>query len=320
MRTVKRYAWGVLLAGLLAGCSSGTTGSPTPAAAAPALDTALEAVSPTALGDTGEFEFGDTVRLSALAAANKKVWAFETYAGSGPLTPYGVVIKDVLGVDLSKATSALTVGSPPAAMVVITGGQDAAAIAAAATKSGWTGSGTLTRSQDLTAGADKSAGLIISSPKIRPDGADVVLGNSEADLSLAGAGDRSSAGDGVGPMLAAGTNCLGDVVMAQGMGFTKTTSPTAVGVRATADKITSVICLGAASADDATALADRVRTDLASGSSSATRRPYTDLLPGATVDILSGTPAMVRITVDTTGRSPELVRKMLVGRDLPGGN
>ncbi|MET3806341.1 hypothetical protein ABIB25_003351 [Nakamurella sp. UYEF19] len=318
MTTMKRYASGVLLAALLAGCTSATTGSPTPATAAPALSGALAGVAPAALGDNGDFEFGDTVRLEALAAADKKVWGYEIGAGSGSLSTYRVLMTDALGIDLGKSTSILNVGAPPATLVVVSGGQDAAAVTAAATKSGWKGSGTLIRAIDLTNAADETAVLTISVPQIRPAGADVVLGGARADLSLAGSGK----GAGSGAVLAAGTNCLGDVVMAQGTGFAEKAkqSPTAVGVRATADKITSVICRGAGSADEAAALADRVRTDLASGSSKASRRPYKQLLPGAVVEILSGTPSMVRITVDTTGQTPDLVRRMLFQDDLPGGN
>ncbi len=311
-----RYAAAILVTGVVAGCSGGTGGTPVKPTAT-ALVTALSAVAPAALGTTGSFEFGDTARLRALAGADKKVWGQDVLFGSGSLAPYGAVITEALGINLTAADSALAVGAPPATLVIVTGGQNAASITAAATKSGWVGSGTLTRKLDLSTADSATAGLMIAAPKIRPTGADVAVGLASADLSLVTSGSGANGG----AVVASGTACLGDVVLAQGTGFgSGAASPAkAVGVRTSSDRITSVICLGAASDGAATTLAGRVRTALSSGRSVSSQQPWKELLKNAVVDTVSGTPAMVRITTDTTGQNPLLVQRLLVQQDLPGG-
>ncbi len=318
MTKIRRYASAIMVVGVFAGCTGGVTGSPAPEKVSPALSAALSRVRPAALGETGDFEFGDTARLRELAATEPKVWRQETFAGSGSLAAYGQVIKDGLGIDLTTATSALTAGSAPAALVLITGGQHADAIKGAATKAGWSGSGTLTRPRDLSTMNSVGAGLAIFAPQIRPLGSDVVVGGLTADMSLLA---ESGAGADGGPLMTSATNCLGDVVLAQGTGFGTRTDPSAsaVGVRASSGRITSVICLEAGGSDQATELAGRVRTELASGTSARSGRPWKELLPNAVVDPVAGTPAMVRITSDTASTNPHLVLSLLVQRDLPDG-
>jgi hypothetical protein len=77
-----------------------------------------------------------------------------------------------------------------------------------------------------------------------------------------------------------------------------------------------VICLGAADAGAAEAVAGQARAALTTGRSRASGRPWTELLTSPNVEILPGSPTMVRITATTA--DPGLGQKMMVQRDIPG--
>ena len=307
------------MAFLLAACTSGTTGAPAPEPVVSALATTLSRVPTAALGSAGHFEFGDSVKLNSLAAGDK-LWKFERYDGAGSVSSLGALTGDAIGADLGKATALLTVGQPPNSMVLVVGGQNQQTVTAAAKKSGWSGTDILSRTPDLSSNQPGVANLSIFVAKIRPIGNDVVLSQSGGDpagISLAGASPSSPADQ--TPAVQSVTNCLGDVPLAMGTGI-NTAVPadlTAVGAGPGASGTASaVICLGATDVAAANTLADKVRTALASGKSKATQRPWTELLQSATVDVLSGTPAVVRIKASTS--TATLVVQMLGRLDLPG--
>ena len=313
----------VLVVGLLlSGCTSTITGSPTPAPAAArsALAAALSRVPAAALGDDGYFEFGDSARLRQLASADAQLWRFQGHAGAGPLSNYAAFTVEAIGVDLSTAASVLTVGQPPRSLIVITGGQDRSRITTAATKSGWTGAGVLSRDLDLSKGSNAVVGISLAAPKIRPIGSDVVLSQPDGDpVTVAeAAATAASPADRV-PALAATINCLGDVPSAQGFGLASADPSdwTATGAGAgTATTASSVICLGAADPAAAGTLADKVRAALATGKSKRSLQPWKTLLQSAKVDVVPGTPAMVRITANTA--TAVLTVQMLATRDIQG--
>lgn len=103
----------VLVVGLLlSGCTSSITGAPTPKAAGSALATALSRVPAADVG-SGNFEFGDSARLQQLARTDAAVWKFQVNTGASTLSTYAAYTVRTIGVDLSTAGSALTIGQPP---------------------------------------------------------------------------------------------------------------------------------------------------------------------------------------------------------------
>lgn len=299
----------VLLLGGVTGCS-GTGGTPEPAPVTSALSAAFDQVPVSALGASGEFEFGDLARLRTLNG--DQAWRFEAYRGMGSLASSARILKETIGIDPDTATTALSVGSPPAAMLLLTGGQDQQAITAAAIAAGWTGTGTLSHNLDLSGTNSTTALLVISASKIRPTGTDVVTGGQGSDPASININSDQP------PVVLAARNCLGDVVVAGGSGLTAAGPVTAAGVRVTSSGApTSVICLGSADQAAAKALAAKVTTELASGRTKATRQAWTELLPDPTVETLPGVPALVRITAAASSSKPTLVLSLLAQRDLP---
>ena len=316
---MRRSSAAVVVVLALAGCTSTITGSPTPGPAGSALATALSRVPAAALGD-GYFEFGDSARLQQLAGTDPAMWKFQVNTGASSLSNYATYTVDTIGVDLSSATSALTVGQPPSSMIVITGGQDRSRIVAAATRSGWTAGEVLSRDLDLSQGSAAIAGITLDAPRIRPIGADVVLGQAGADpagVAAAGTAARTPA-DQV-PGAKAATGCLGDVPTALGTGITSADASTWTVVGAGAGgpgTASSVICLGASDTAAADALADTVRSAVQTGRSERSGQPWRELLPSAKVDVLPGSPAAVRITAST--KTAGQVFSMLAAQDVPG--
>lgn len=316
MRRACTVVIGVLL---LSGCTSTVTGTPTPKAAGSPLATVLSRVPAADLGD-GSFEFGDSVRLRQLAGTDPAVWRFQVNTGASTLSTYAASIVQTIGVDLSAAGSALTVAEPPRSMIVITAGQDASKITAAATRSGWTAGDVLSRSLDLDNTSTATAGISLMAPKIRPIGADVVLSQPDADPTTVTASGAvaSSPADQV-PGVKDSINCLGDVPTAFGADVSSadpsgwTAAGAGEGGPGTA---ASVICLGAADPGTATALAGKVRSALDSGRSKRSGQPWKTLLPSAKVEVLPGSPTMVRVTASTA--TAALVATMLAARDIPG--
>ena len=149
---------------LLSGCTSTIGGFPAPTTAQTpppsatdsasgtrsALAAALSRVPATALGENGYVEFGNTARIRQLARSAPATWQPQLTAGAPALAGYATLAPEVIGVDLSAAATALTVGQAPRSMIVLAGGQQASTITAAATKSGWTGSGVLSKDLDLS--------------------------------------------------------------------------------------------------------------------------------------------------------------------------
>lgn len=305
---------------LLAGCTSTVTGTATPKAAGSALATVLSRVPAADLGD-GSFEFGDSARLRQLAGTDAAVWKFQVNTGASTLSSYAAYTVPTIGVDLSAAGSALTVGEPPRSMIVITGGQDGSKINAAATRSGWTAGQVLSRSLDLSNSSTATAGISLVAPKIRPIGADVVLSQPGGDPTTVTASGvvASSPADQI-PGMKASITCLGDVATAFGADVSAADPSgwTAVGsgAGAGAGTASSVICLGAADPGTATALADKVRSALDTGRSRRSGQPWKTMLPSAKVEVLPGSPTMVRIT--STTATAALVAAMLASGDIPG--
>lgn len=313
---------------LLAGCTSTIAGSPTPGAAGSTtppvagstLAAALSRVPAAGLGTDGYFEFGDSARLRQLAGTDAALWKFQENTGASALSPYATYAVATIGVDLSTAGSALTVGRAPRTIIVIAGGQDSTRIAAAATKSGWTGGAVLSRELDVSKDSSAAVGISLVAPKIRPMGSDVVLSQTGGDPTGVAAGDGTASSSAAQlPGVKATINCLGDVPSAAGadLASAEASAWTAVGTGAgDAGSASSVICLGAPDTASANSLAATVRSALDTGRSKRSGQPWRELLQSAKVDVLPGTPTMVRVTAGTA--TAVLVLQLLTGRDIPG--
>jgi hypothetical protein len=317
---MKRSGVLLVVALLLAGCTSTVSGSPTPPAAGSALAAALSRIPASTLGSDGYFEFGDSARLRQLAGTDAAIWKFQQNAGASGLSTYAAYTAETIGVDLSAASSALTVNQPPRTMVVLAGGQDRSKITAAATKSGWTGGEVLSRKLDISKGSSAVVGISLVAPKIRPVGSDVVLARTGADpTEVAASGTVAASSADQLPGMKAAILCLGDVPTASGADLTSTAAGewTAVGAGGgTGGTASSVICLGATDAAAANSLAATVRSALETGRSKRSRQPWSQLLKSATVDVLPGAPTMVRISAGTA--TAGLGLQLMEARDVPG--
>lgn len=308
--------------------TSGATGSPTPGASASptpgatgsTLTAALSRMPAAGLGTDGYFEFGDSARLRQLAGTDAALWRFQENTGASALSTYATYTVATIGVDLSTAGSALTVGQAPRTMIVIAGGQDPAKIAAAATKSGWTGGEVLSRKLDISKGSSAAVGISLVAPKIRPIGPDVVLSQAGGDPTGVAAIDGTATPSAAAlPGVKAAINCLGDVPSATGADLASADASdwTAVGAGAgAAGTASSVICLGSPDTATANSLAATVRSALDTGRSKRSGQPWRELLQSAEVDVLPGTPTMVRVTAGTA--TAVLGLQLLTGRDIPG--
>lgn len=259
--------------------TAASTATPTtaPTATGTSLAAALSRTPAGTLGSDGYFEFGDSTRLRQLAGTDATLWKFQQNTGASSLSTYAAYTVSTIGVDLSKAGSALTVGRAPRTMILIAGGQDPAKIAAAATKSGWSGGEVLSRQLDVSKGSSAVVGLSLVAPRIRPTGSDVVLSQSGGDPTVvaAGGGTANSSADQL-PGIKATINCLGHVPTAAGVDLTSADESawTAVGAGGgTKDTASSVICLGAADAAAANTLAATVRSVLETGRSKRSGQP-----------------------------------------------
>lgn len=292
------------------------------------LLTAMQRIDPTAMGGPVQFEFGDTRAIAGLGGGSE---VRQSLAGVGgqDVGVHAEQAKQVLGIDVAGSDMMLSAGVPPAELTLVIGGQSAAAITAAAGKSGWTGSGTLTHPATLS---DPDVELMLIATQIRPAGPDVAFGERYVDLG------RVDDGHGLAeqPGAAALAGCLGEVVAAlaapvqppRAAPAAPSTSPATValvhdaagGVRATAGSaaITSVLCLTTSTSQDAERLAAAMRSALATGSSTRSVQKWSGLLPRAKVEVLTGTVPTVRVTADTTGKPADRVLSMLITSDLPG--
>lgn len=295
------------------GCSSGVG----PASALPGLLSALGKATATDQNRT-YVEYGDLAQVRKLVDGDEDRFQSISGYGYGVLAPMAVVISEELGFDPRAMDEALTVGQPPDWAGVFWGDYDVAALdkelGGRDIPSEESGDGTR-----WTSAADQE--INFEGPLAGIARTSELNDIRTADGSLAYAPTRAGLGWVTEPgadtladdeRLSSLAHCLGAVtvaVLSQPEGGTAY----AAGVRApSADDVTDVVCL--APAGDADALRDRVEGELRDGTTASQRRPWSEVLPGAEVDVVDG---VVRIEATPSADGPVgVVLRMLLTRDL----
>jgi len=234
--------------------------------------------------------------------------------GLGSLYPLRQDLPSTAGIDIGRASYAVTAGSAPDAVGLLAGGQDGTGVTSRLLDTGWEQDGPVLRrprefSKDVAA---TRLGLVLS--QVRVTGEDVVYGTMAADLATVKA-TGSPASD-LMPLL----QCLGEVTAAQvdaPQADDQGARLAAVGVVAAmgGGALRSILCTTWASADAATAAAAAQRQDVMTGKV-AGGKPYSELLSDATVEDLRGAGHVVRLTA--TPNKIELLFTMLSRGELPG--
>lgn len=281
------------------------------------LGAALATVSPDAFGDRLTFEYGATKVLvehyqSATSDDDRKRWLQPQTVGMGSLAAYVLLVKDQLGIDPVAADWSLSVGQPPGAMTILHGGQNADRVTKAARAGGWKGDEVLSVELGGTTG-DLMAYATFAA-KIRPAGTDLYLGGVNSDPTKAGLGTPTTPPAPIAQAVA----CLDDPVFAMGDAGMKLGNSTlvAVGAKVAGGQVTAELCWSTGSAADAKQVSDLVTKGLA-GKDPAQNRPWSELLPGAKVEIVNDT--SVRLTADLSADLPvTLPISLMVRGDLPG--
>jgi hypothetical protein len=324
MRTGPRSAAVAVAVILLAGCSSSGTKS-AGGGGGPVVD-ALRKVHATDLSKTA-FEFGDTAGVLRLdggrttgSAPFSKLFG---YGASGIAAQYQL-LPDRTGIDLARATTAITVGSPPNQVGVLYGSFDAARIGAKFQALGYHkrvdgGDTVWTLHDDHQAdpsGPLADLGIVAQLNVVHVSGTRVVYGGAGSDIDQVLGGKPTLADDSTYAGLA---GCLGEARAAVIQTDPQTWPlPFGVGVTATsaADE-QEVLCV--ATKDDATAKAlaaawpGRVRK----GTSQHTAQPWSDLLTAPQAKVLGGPAHIVRLRAHAAhDHAPGVLFDAATTRDL----
>ncbi|HVV19630.1 MAG TPA: hypothetical protein VHF06_09360 [Pseudonocardiaceae bacterium] len=308
----------------LAACDSSPVTGPDGSVRAPtALVLALSRVADDA-GARTEIYYDDTSALVRLAGTRVTAQGFGMLrgTGAGQLQEISQVITDQPGIRLDKADFTILAGSPPREVGLVAGGQQDATITGNLTKAGWRQKGnTLVGPSPTSAGGDPNVMplLALSMAKVRADGADLVYGESDADLDLIGGSGPTLATD---PLIGAVANCLGDVVAAEIMApypGNHQVTVLATGVprpKSNTDTPHAVVCTGWSSADAAGKYATLARQQLTTGTSVVTDEKYDTLLHNPSVTTVGGAAHLVRWEVETS--QAERLFQMIENSDVPG--
>lgn len=222
--------------------------------------------------------FGDVTAIDELSGGTVDgPWGSLIGWGTGNTLAYQDMIHETLGIDTAAADIALTVGTPPTTLTLFQGGQDADSITASAQEAGWSGDDV------LSAELDAANPLTVSIPTLRATGSDVVLGGTDADLSLVDSEGDSLADDAtLGPL----ADCLGEVTAALLIGAE--TLPYGLAVRPAGDDNASpvgLMCVVTGSSDEAEQLGQTIVDDVESGTTGE-GRPYSDYFHEADMETL----------------------------------
>jgi hypothetical protein len=291
----------VVLTGLLAGCSSEeepTTG----------LVTMLGKVKATPQSRMS-VEYGDLDRQRALAAAAPDRTRSLRGTGLGNLAQYTVTIKDGVGLDLLAMHKAIRVGIPPQWAGLVEGDYDVGAVNKQLAAHGVHRDSGDDEASNWSSGADN---------ELRADGpmAGIVPLNEFTKLRTAKGSFAYSPNQDLGwvtdpgedtlaedPAMRDLADCLGDVLSAHISAVGPSKLMVASGVRATSPQdATEIICAEPGS-DLAAQLQQRAMSQLSDGQTTR-EQPWSQILPGAKVDIAGKSSTCVRITMATPSTKP----------------
>ncbi|GAB3928776.1 hypothetical protein GCM10011575_13340 [Microlunatus endophyticus] len=280
------------------------------------LKSALARISDTAANRNGVY-YDDTAGLTKLTG-DSPAEGFGPLLGFGAssLSSMGKPLRDDTGIDVAGESYAISAGQPPRALTVVAGGQDGRQVTSRLTKLGWKSAAGALTAPSVTA----TYGIQLA--KVRPDGSDVIIGGTGADLDRAGDPDGATLADDA--LTSALAGCLGDVVTAYFVSGSTVTSSgmteLAAGIARPASASATpraVVCTAWSSPGTASRYAAAARTDLKSGTSDASNRPYSSLLKNSGVTSVGGRQNVVRWQADTPGNA-SMIFTMVVQRDLPG--
>ncbi|NDL59916.1 hypothetical protein [Phytoactinopolyspora mesophila] len=306
------------LALVLTACSGSDTGGTSTDDGHSALERSLGRIQATE-SSAQYIEFADLQMLDEVSGDSFSwTWSSLDGWGSSIVGPYGRQLPSVVGVDLNDAGSILAISTSPSAFMLVEGGQDEDEVLTTANSSGWSGEDILIAEENLR---QPLANYI---PQIKATGADAVLGDSEADLSLVDADDSSLADDPVIEDLAA---CLGDVVVGlitHGDDYSEDDTPAlAAGVRQDADHPeapVSILCVQAGSASDAEQIAGSIDEALSSGVHPRSGRSYSTYFQDSDVSLVNGGSTVKMVVSNTPEAFASTILQMTQGRMLPGVN
>lgn len=315
-------AVGVVAAVLLAGCSSNSNKNSAPASS---LRGALEQIS--ANDNTrGWVEYG---RPKALLAANGGSPSSSPYGGAfgyglSDLATSYKLLTPLVGFDPTTADLAVSVGRPPNHAGWLAGGVDASKVEQALTKLGAKKDGTTLRlAPDNQINLDGPLSKQLQAPMpilnlVSTSGSSLRYGPSSASLDLVGTGKGSTLGS--DKTVNAVAACLGDPLAAvltdQPSGESGPRRELGIGVTGTSTAdATEELCIATGSSGDADAMKTQLQTALTSGKSERQNEKWSDLLTGASVEVLSGN--VVRATAHPAeGRSANTLFQALTNKDL----
>ncbi|WP_225847571.1 hypothetical protein [Streptomyces sp. HPF1205] len=303
MRTGPRLAAVAVAVILLAGCSGSGSKSAAGGGRGPVAD-ALGRVHATDLTKTA-FEFGDTAGLLRLdggrttgSAPFSKLF---DYGASGIAAQYQL-LPDKTGIDLTRATSAITIGRPPNQVGVLYGSFDAAAIGTKLQALGYhkraDGGDTVWTLHDDHRldpnGPLADLGIVAQLNVVHVSDTRIVYGGAGSDIDQALSGKPTLADD---PAYAGLAGCLGDARAAV-IQTDPQTWPLPFGVGVTATSATDeeeVLCVATKDDASAKALAAAWPDRVAQGTSQRTAQPWSDLLTAPQAKVVGGAAHIVQL-------------------------
>ncbi|TDQ00700.1 hypothetical protein EV186_102566 [Labedaea rhizosphaerae] len=286
----------VVLTGLLAGCSSDEK----PATGLLAMLGKVKATPQSRMS----VEYGDLDRQRELAEAAPDRTRSLLGTGLGNLAQYSIPIKDGVGLDLLGMHKAIRVGVPPQWAGLVEGDYDVDAVNKRLADRGVHRDSGDDDSTNWSSGGDDElrvdgpmAGVVPLNEftKLRTAKGSFAYAPNQDLGWVTDPGDDTLADD---PALQDLADCLGDVLSAHIMAVGPSKLMVASGVRATTPKdATEVIC-AEPGADLAVQLQQRAISQLADGQTTR-QQPWSEILPGAKVDIAGKASTCVRITLPT---------------------
>jgi hypothetical protein len=290
---------------LLVGCSSSSHhGSGSPSSLRGALDQIVANDNTRAWVEYG--------RPTALLAANGGSATHTPYGGAAgfgesDLADYARLLPPLVGFDPTKADVAVSVGQPPTHAGWLVGGVDAGQVEQALTKLGAKKDGAALRlAPDNQLDLDSPLSQKLQAPiailnLVAANGSSLRYGSGTAALDLV----RASKGTTLGrdKTVVAVAECLGDPLAAvltdRPAGSSGPTREIGIGVTGTsATDAVEELCVATDSSGAAKAMKTRLQTALTSGRSLAHNEQWSQLLPGAAVNVRPGD--VVRLTAHPT--------------------
>jgi hypothetical protein len=308
----------VAFAGALAACGSGGGGI-----GGTGLDAALSRVADNS-NMRSFISYDDTAALVKLAGRTFKSAGYSSLIGQGTgnLITFAPIIQSDAGINVLGEQYAISAGLPPASVGLLVGGQNAAAVSGKLTAQGWKRKGQLLVMLPLNLSNKLDGETTGALSQVQMTGSDIVYGQPQANLSLAGSpGGQTLAQD---PLISALANCLGDVVAADitakyPFGALPPTA-VAVGVGRPSSNTAvphGVLCVAWPSSAAASQYAAALRKALSTGVSARTNQQWSTMLHDASVTAIGGSQNVVQLRAQTP-QDVRIVFDMLLSADLPG--